>query len=79
MSYKLIKVTEKYVPFYGVKRTYYCDICNDELRHYGYYCKKCNNITFSCLECVIDEKHVKTQIIAYQNLNIFKEGLLIIF
>ena len=63
---KLIKVTEKYVPRYGKKITYYCDICNDELRHYGYYCKKCNNIAFPCLECVINEKHVKTQIIAYQ-------------
>jgi len=67
MSYKLIKVTEKYVPFYGKKRTYYCNICNGELRHYGYYCKKCNNIAFPCLECVINEKHVNSHLYKLSN------------
>jgi hypothetical protein len=46
-------------------RKYYCDICDDELSYIGFYCKKCNNIAFPCLECVINEKYVKTQIIAY--------------
>ena len=59
---KLIQFTKvkspyfKYVPSYDKK--YYCDICDDELRYFGYYCKKCNNIAFPCLECVINEKHV---------------------
>jgi len=63
---QLIQVTEEYVSNYGRTYNYYCDICNDVLSYFGYYCKKCNNIAFPCLECVINEKHVKTQIIAYK-------------
>ena len=46
---KLIQVAEKSGAIYD--RKYYCDICDDELRYFSYYCKKCNNIAFPCLAC----------------------------
>jgi hypothetical protein len=65
MSFDLISSVEK-EDKYGKYRHYFCDICNCELAYGSYYCIKCNNISHPCEDCQIDEKFVKTIIIAYK-------------